>query len=244
MCPWVRLRRQGTIVVIAKHHLDPIGLRYFSHRLYLHTFTNLTNFLCQTRIKNCWVIKISQSTFWLIWWSDFFWCLVFSDGHRYPEIKKTLRIMWFNLLGKVEVLAQLPCQRFIQVGFNTYGARKSMSYSKHSPFDFWTALVIRTLSLYWAELFLFVTNFYTPVIVQSSTAKEYIKSHFYVTVFQILSYSSCFPSFIFSRKNIYFDYSSQNIDKTFPSHSLSTKLVIEGNTPFKYGVKADQSILA
>ena len=81
--------------------------------------------------------------------------------------------MWFNLPGKVQIPAQLPRRMFMQDSFNTSGAQGSpRPYSKYHPFDFWTALIIRTFSLYWAEIFLFVTNFCTPVIVQSSIAKE------------------------------------------------------------------------
>ena len=80
--------------------------------------------------------------------------------------------MWFNLPGEVQIPAQLPCQMFMQVSFNTSGVQGNpLPYSKYCPFDFWTALIIRTFSLYWAEIFLFVTNFYTQVIVQSSIAK-------------------------------------------------------------------------
>ena len=81
--------------------------------------------------------------------------------------------MWFNLPGKVQIPAQLPCQMFTQDSFSTSGAQGSpRPYRKYCPCDFWTALIVRMFSLYWAEIFLFVTNFYTPVIVQSSIAKE------------------------------------------------------------------------
>lgn len=75
------------------------------------------------------------------------WC--FQMAIDTQKLRKTLRIMRFNLPGKVRIPAQLPWQIFMQVSFNTSGAQGSpLPYSKYCPFDIWTALIIRTFSLY------------------------------------------------------------------------------------------------
>lgn len=173
LCLWVRLRRQNTVLVIASIIMGPQGYCKYSHGLYLQLL-NLSNLRCQTSIKNCWVMKISQSSFWLIWWSYFFWCLVFSDGHRYSEIKKTLRIM-FNLPGNVSS-SSASLANFHASQLQYFGAQGSpLPYSKYCPFDIWTALIIRTFSLSllsWNSLF--VTNFsihwsyFSPLLLKNN----------------------------------------------------------------------------